>query len=132
MNKYQIKMAAMANALFEFGLHKMANAVAQEAGAFRKFVAGKNVNDMYKRVNTLGGAAIGGAVGGVGGAIVGAVNNEDDRLGGALKGGLGGAAGGAAIGGLGGYHHATSRIDAGKISPKLEGVRNNLLAGKPW
>ena len=132
MNRHQIKLAAQQNTLIQFGLSKLANA-AQEVGAFRKFMAGEHAGDFAKRMTALRGAGMGAAAGGLGGAVVGAASNEDDRLGGAIKGGLGGAAVGGLAGGAFGYHRggqALSHPTAGAgFQEGLGRMREGYLAG---
>lgn len=132
MNRHQIKLAAQQSTLIQFGLGKLANA-AQEVGAFRKFMAGEHAGDFAKRMMALRGAGMGAAAGGLGGAVVGAASNEDDRLGGAIKGGLGGAAVGGLAGGAFGYHRggqALSHPTAGEgFQRGLGRMREGYLAG---
>jgi hypothetical protein len=126
MNRQNIKMAAQQATLIQFGLLKSANA-AQEAGAFRKFIAGNSGEDFAKRINALRSAGGGAALGGLAGAAVGAASNEDDRFAGALKGGLGGAALGGLAGGAHGYMRAGRAY--GHMPQTIDQTRAAYLAG---
>lgn len=105
----------------QYQFTKVSNAA---PGLIAKYLAGKNINEFYRRGSTalgaLQGARTGGVAGSVGGAVIGGIHGaatakpEESRFGaaargagkGALIGGTVGAAGGGVIGGRGAYQRA--------------------------